>query len=58
LDRDEQHGVIAPALPPGAIGRGQQRVDLGRAENDTVALSKRFSGIASTRAISAACSGW
>lgn len=32
LDGDEKQGTVAPAHPGGAVGSGQQRVDLGSGE--------------------------
>ena len=54
----QQQGVIAPADPGAAVGGGEQGVDLLAVRKDTTARSQRLGGMASTRWISSACSGW
>ncbi len=45
LDREQQHGVIAPSEPCRAIGSGQDRLDLGPRQTSlpTVSLVRRQS---------------
>ena len=59
LDGEQEQGVVAPPGPGGAVGGGEQRVDLvGSVRNVTSARSERLGGMASTRWMMAACSGW
>ena len=59
LDGQREQGVVASAGPGVAVGRGQQRVDLRRGEEARpVSAVERLGGMASTRWIDAACSGW
>ena len=56
LNRDQQH-VIATAYPPAGVRSREQRVDLLTVEEAHHRTVARRGGMASTRAISAACSG-
>ena len=57
LDGQGEQGVVASAEPGAAIGRGQQRVGLGRGQVVDDGPVAALGGIASTRWITAAWSG-
>ena len=58
LGGGQQQRVIAAAGPGGAVRALEQRFDLSGARNVTIRFSARLDGIARTRAIRPACSGW
>ena len=58
LDGDEQQGVVAAADPGGRSGAASSASTSSRVRNDTSwSVGARLAGMASTRWMSAACSG-
>ena len=58
LDGEQHQDPVSSSFPAGLVRGGDQSVDLGGVRNVTIRLSNRFGGIARTRWISSACSGW
>jgi hypothetical protein len=58
LDGDEEQCVVSAADPFAAVGAGEQGVDLVVGEERDELSVGALAGMASTRWISAACSGW
>ena len=58
LDGEQQQRVVAAAGPGAAVGAASSASISGSVRNVTSARSKRLGGIARTRWIVAACSGW
>src|SRR6266496_4397398 len=58
LHGEGEQGPVAPPCPAPGAGRLQQRIGLVRLQEADERASRRLDGIASTRAMSAACSGW
>ena len=59
LDGQVQQGVVSPPGPGVPVGSGEQSVRLGAVQVADLGLrSQRLVGMARTRAMSPACSGW
>ena len=58
LDCEQQQRVVTAASPGGAVGAGEQRLDLWLGQEADQGAVEPLGGIASTRWIRAACSGW
>ena len=58
LDGQREQGLITATEPGAVVGRGQQGVDLLAGQEAHQFLLVTFGGMASTRWIDSACSGW
>lgn len=58
LGGEREQGAVASSFPAAGVGRSSSASISVAVRKDTMALSKRFWGMASTRAMTSACSGW